>query len=122
MIEGENLSCNFTDECNYSSRCCGGCVFCTSCCCYSYYYVGPPGPPGPPGLKGERGAVGASGPPGEQGPQGFMGPIGPPGPKGDPGFEIKPITVDEYIAIPDEDKRRLNILWVIYPDSFLEVI
>jgi len=47
------------------------------------------------------------------------GPPGPPGPKGDPGIEIRPIFVDDYIDLPDEEKRNPVVLWVIYPEGFL---
>ena len=43
------------------------------------------------------------------------GPPGPKGSKGDPGIEIKPIKADTYIVLPDDEKHRQDILWVIQP-------
>ena len=74
-----------------------------------------PGPPGPPGRQG---------PPG---PQGLPGPIGPPGlpglpgPKGDPGIEMHLTEEDAYKALADNQKRAPDVLWVVYPDGFLEM-
>ena len=51
--------------------------------------------------------------------QGPTGPTGPQGLKGDPGLiTVTPVTVDEYLALPDDQKRSTSILWVIYPDDF----
>ena len=74
--------------------------------------AGPPGPPGPAGPRGESGMSGPRGFTGENGPQ---GPPGPQGPKGDSAFEIITISADNYTALPDEEKHRFDVLWVIYP-------
>jgi len=47
----------------------------------------------------------------------MQGPTGPQGPKGDPGIEARFITADEYMALPEDEKRRPDIIWVIYPDN-----
>ena len=54
--------------------------------------------------------------------QGEQGEPGEKGERGDPGAELRPITLDEYMALSDEDKRSLAILWVLYPDDFFEVV
>ena len=48
-------------------------------------------------------------------------PRGPKGAKGEPGAELRPTTEDDYLALPEEQKRRLDVLWIIYPDDFFEV-
>jgi len=54
--------------------------------------------------------------------QGTTGPTGPQGPQGNPGLiTVIPIIVDEYLALPDDQKRSTSILWVIYPDDFFVV-
>ena len=44
---------------------------------------------------------------------------GPPGPKGDPGIFLNPIEEDPYIALPDDEKMQPDVLWVVYPNGFL---
>jgi len=66
-----------------------------------------PGPSGPPG------------PPGPPGPKGSSGPPGPPGPKGDPGIGLELLEEELYLALPDDEKRKPDVLWVVYPDGFL---
>ena len=54
--------------------------------------------------------------------QGPTGSTGPQGPKGDSGLiTVIPVTTDEYLALPDDQKRSTSILWVIYPDDFFVV-
>jgi len=51
--------------------------------------------------------------------QGPTGATGPQGIKGDPGLiTVTPVTTDEYLALPEDQKRSTSILWVIYPDDF----
>jgi len=69
-----------------------------------------PGPPGPPGPRGPQGPPGL---PGQEGPQ------GPPGPKGDPGITMNLIEVADYTALPDDEKRKPDVLWVVYPNDYL---
>jgi len=48
----------------------------------------------------------------------LRGPTGPTGPTGAPGesdIRLSLIYVDDYLDLPDEDKRNPKILWVIYP-------
>jgi len=55
--------------------------------------------------------------PGPRGPQGFPGPPGPQGPKGDPGIDVKPLAEALYMALPDDEKRKPDVLWVVYPNG-----
>ena len=52
----------------------------------------------------------APGPPGKP---------GPPGPKGDPGIFLNPVSEDFYLALPDDEKLKADVLWVVYPNGFL---
>ena len=66
-----------------------------------------PGPPGPPG------------PAGPPGPKGEPGPKGDSGPKGDPGIEMNLLEEEIYKSLPDDEKRKPGVLWVVYPNGFL---
>jgi len=102
-IASNSLEREEYDASSTSCSCCSMlCQNCCVCCCR-----GPQGPPGP------RGAQGISGPRGE---------TGPAGPKGDPGIKMQLISEENYMALSDEEKRRPNILWVLYPDGFLEAV
>ena len=72
-----------------------------------------PGPPGPQGPQGPPG------PPGIPGPVGPPGLPGPPGPKGDPGILLNTVTEANYIALPEDEKRKHDVLWVVYPNDFV---
>jgi len=52
--------------------------------------------------------------------RGPTGPTGPTEPSGDTKFQMTPLAVSEYMALPDNEKHSPTILWVIYPDGFLE--
>jgi len=79
---------------------------CRNCPFFAWPMPGPPGPLGPPGPIGPSGITGPTGSP------------GPTGPKGDPGALLKPLTEEEYLALTEEEKRKLCILWVIYPEDY----
>jgi len=69
--------------------------------------------PGPPGPRGPKGDPGPPGPPGSQGIQGI------PGPKGDPGIGMNLIEENAYTALPDDERLKPDVLWVVYPNGFL---
>jgi len=48
------------------------------------------------------------------------GPPGPRGPKGDPGIEMNLVEEDIYEALPNDEKLKPDVLWVVYPNGFLQ--
>ncbi|MCL2360590.1 MAG: hypothetical protein FWC73_02115 [Defluviitaleaceae bacterium] len=65
--------------------------------------------PGPPGPRGPAG------------PPGLQGPLGPTGPKGDSGIEMFLVPEEEYKDLPDDEKRKLGVLWVVYPNESIDL-
>jgi len=84
--------------------------------------VGPQGPPGPKGDAGPTGSEGPQGPKGDTGPQGPKGDTGlqgPPGPKGEDAvlpFDLWVGDIDEYNALPYEQRNNPAVVHCIYEE------
>ena len=82
-------------------------------------WPGPTGPSGPPGPKGPKGEPGPPGMPGPMGPIGPPGPTGAAGPRGEPGMAMNLVEEAAYVALPNNEKLKSDVLWVVYPNGFL---